>query len=66
MYSRVYRCSDGHFFTADWGRLVIASVHFGSSHFLRCPVDHRWRMASPVPAASLTQEQATQAAQYKF
>jgi hypothetical protein len=66
MDGRVYRCSDGHFFTANWGRLLIASLHFGASHFLRCPVDHHWRMASPVTDAGLNQEQRAQAAQYKF
>ena len=66
MFSRIYRCSDGYIFTADWGRLVVASFHFGASKFLRCPVDHRWRMARPVGRADLTGEQLTRATQYKF
>jgi hypothetical protein len=66
MDGRVYRCRDGHYFRASWARLLFASVHFGASHYLRCPVDHRWRMADPVAAANLTPEQSAQAAQYQF
>jgi hypothetical protein len=63
---RVFRCSDGHYFTANWGRLALGSMHFGESKFLRCPVDHHWRMAKAVPAANLTAEEAAQAKQYSF
>ena len=66
MFNRVYRCEDGHLFTADWGKLVVASVHFGRAKYLKCPVDHSWRMAMPVKRVGLTEEQVTRAAQYKF
>jgi hypothetical protein len=36
----------------NWGRLLLGSMHFGETKFLRCPVDRRWRIAKPVPAAS--------------
>lgn len=41
-------------------------MHFGESKFLRCPVDHHWRMAKRVRAANLTPEEAGQAKQYSF
>jgi hypothetical protein len=66
MFTRVYRCEDGHLFMADWGKLVVASVHFGRAKYLKCPVDHCWRMAMPVKRARLTEEQVTQASQCKF
>ena len=66
MLSLIYRCNDRHLFTADWGRLVVASVHFGRAKYLRCPVDRHWQMARPVSRTSLTEEQLVQAAQYKF
>jgi len=66
MSSRIYRCYDGHLFTAGWGKLVVASIHFGRAKYLRCPVDQRWQMARPVGRASLTEEQLAQAAHYKF
>jgi hypothetical protein len=64
--ARVFRCSDGHYFTANWGRLLLGSAHFRETKFLRCPVDRRWRMAKPVPAARLTPEEAAQAKQYSL
>jgi hypothetical protein len=66
MFSRVYRCEDGHLFTADRGKLVVASFHFGRAKYLQCPVDHRPVMAMPIKGSRLTEEQISQASQYKF
>src|SRR5579875_2655765 len=66
MFSRVYRCEDGHLFTADWGKLVVASSHFGRAKYLQCPVDHRPVMAMPIKGSRLTEEQISQASRYKF
>ena len=43
MFSRSYRCEDGHPFMADSGKWVVASVHFGGLKYLRCPVDRYWQ-----------------------
>jgi hypothetical protein len=42
------RCSDGHLFTASRLKLVFLSVHLFGSVWLRCPVDHQWRVAELV------------------
>jgi hypothetical protein len=62
----LYRCSDGHYFVARWTKLVWASAHFGTSHYLRCPIDHRWRMATRVARATLTDDQVAEALRHPF
>jgi hypothetical protein len=42
------RCSDGHLFAASRLKILFLSVHLVDRVWLRCPVDHRWRIAQPV------------------
>jgi hypothetical protein len=65
-YVNLYRCSDGHYFVASRGKIVWASVHLLTSVYLRCPVDHRWRVARWVPRAGLTDEQVAEALRHPF
>src|SRR5487761_284540 len=51
---QVFRCSDGHLFTAAWPKMVIMSLHFGiGTKWTRCPVDHRWRLVDRVNSNDL-------------
>jgi hypothetical protein len=65
-YVNLYRCSDGHIFVAHWTELAWASAHFGTSHFLRCPIDHRWRMATQITQVGLTADQVAEALRHPF
>ena len=62
---RILRCSDGHLFVSTEGTRLFASLHLGPKRFMRCPVDRRWRIAGNVNAADLTEEEITQARQYR-
>jgi hypothetical protein len=42
------RCSDGHLFTAARWKRVFLTFHLNGACWLRCPVDHKWRVAEPV------------------
>lgn len=67
MQERIFRCSDGHLFVVKSAlKLVFTSAHFGASKYLRCPVDHHWRMAAPVVSATLSEEQITAAQAYRY
>jgi hypothetical protein len=44
------RCSDGHLFAATRLKLLFLSVHLIDVAWLRCPVDHKWRIAEPLRA----------------
>jgi hypothetical protein len=64
---RIYRCSDGHLYSAEPARASLLSVHLGPGrHWQRCPVDRRWRMANLVSASDLTGDQLEQARQHQF
>jgi hypothetical protein len=63
------QCSDGHLFTASRLKLVFLSVHLGSVGWLRCPVDHRWRVAEPVSdykANALSEAELDEAERHRF
>jgi hypothetical protein len=67
LQDRIYRCSAGHFCSADPVRAIWNSIHLGPGrHFQRCPVDHRWRMAYLVQPEELTSEQLEQARKYQM
>jgi hypothetical protein len=61
---RILRCSDGHLFVSGEAGRLFTSVHFGPKRLIRCPVDHRWRMAGNVNSKDLTEQELTQARQY--
>jgi predicted HD phosphohydrolase len=58
---RVQQCSDGHYFTSRESTRLFLSLHLGAKRFMRCPVDHRWRMVGNVSSRDLTEEQLDQA-----
>ena len=63
----IYRCQDGHLFVArSWLKLLVASLHFGARKFLRCPVDHHWRMAASLSRNDLTDDQLAEARAYQY
>ncbi len=63
----IFRCSDGHLYTATWVKASLLSLHLGfGRHIQRCPVDHHWRTASRVNVNELTDEQVAEARQHKF
>lgn len=66
MADPIFRCSDGHLFTASLLKLVFMSLHLGISKFLRCPVDGKWRVASPVSPGSLSDPELRQARRHRF
>ncbi len=64
---RIYRCSDGHYYTADRGRALLKSVHLGLGvHFQKCPVDGRWRKATPVDPNEISEAQLQEAQSHIF
>lgn len=50
----VLRCSNGHLYTAARDALLYRSIHFGTTQFRPCPVDHKWRTAKFVDLNTLT------------
>jgi hypothetical protein len=62
----VLRCSDGHLFTATALKLMFLSVHVIDKVWLRCPVDHKWRMASMIPVGALSDTDLYEAQQHRF
>ena len=63
----IYRCSDGHLYRAEFFKALLLSVHLGiGTHYQRCPVDHRWRLATRLKPAELTAEQLAEARQHIF
>lgn len=66
MNDSVFRCSDGHLFTAAWLKIVFLSVHLGNAVWLRCPVDHKWRTASRASVNTLTEAELDEAKRYRF
>jgi hypothetical protein len=63
----IYRCSDGHLYSADFFKVLLLSLHLGiATHYQRCPVDRRWRVATRVKPAALTPEQLAEARQQAF
>jgi hypothetical protein len=57
----VLRCSDGHLYTATRDTLLYRSIHFGTTQFRPCPVDHKWRTAKFVDLNTLTLEELEEA-----
>jgi hypothetical protein len=67
MPERIYQCSDGHLYSADWLKALVLSIHFGfGTHYQRCPVDGRWRMAKQVRPDQMTPTQLNEARRYRF
>jgi hypothetical protein len=66
MATVLLRCSDGHLFTANPVKLVFLSVHLAGSGYLRCPVDHKWRIAEKVSVNQFTEAEVEQATRYRF
>lgn len=63
----IYRCSNGHLYAASWVKALALSIHLGfGTHLQRCPVDHRWRIASRVSANELSEEQLAEARRHPF
>jgi hypothetical protein len=64
---RIYRCSDDHLYSASAAKVLLLSVHVGvGTHFQRCPVDRRWRIAKLVDPDSLSQDQLEEAHKTRF
>lgn len=63
---RILRCSDGHLFTSSESSRLFLSMHFGPKRLLRCPVDHKWRMAENVRADDLSDAEREQAGQHRI
>jgi hypothetical protein len=61
-----FRCSDGHLFTATWLKIVFLTVHFGNAKWMRCPVDHKWRMAYRIGADTLSETELDEAKRHRF
>jgi hypothetical protein len=57
----ILRCSDGHLYTAARDTLLYRSIHFGTTLFRPCPVDHRWRTARFVDLNTLTRSELEEA-----
>jgi hypothetical protein len=57
----ILRCSDGHLYTATRDTLLYRSVHFGTTQFRPCPVDHKWRLAKFVDPSTLIRRELEQA-----
>jgi len=69
MAAVILRCSDGHLFSATRLKLVFLSVHLVDKGWLRCPVDHKWRIAEPLrvyEASALSQAELAQAMHHRF
>jgi hypothetical protein len=62
---RILRCSDGHLFVSGEAARLFQSVHFGPKRLIRCPVDHKLRMAGNVNSADLTAQELEQARAYR-
>jgi hypothetical protein len=62
----VLRCSDGHLISATRLKLVFLSVHLIDKVLLRCPVDRKWRIASPLVSSALTDDERDTAARHRF
>jgi hypothetical protein len=67
MNDRIYRCSDGHLYSASVAKSILLSVHLGvATHYQRCPVDRRWRKADLVNPNTLSADQLAEAGQTRF
>jgi hypothetical protein len=66
MAAMTLRCSDGHLFSASPLKLLFLSVHLFDRVWLRCPVDHKWRIADPVSAYALPETERDEAMRYRF
>lgn len=66
MPDQIFRCSDGHLFAANLLKLIFLSAHFGTSKFLRCAVDHKWRMAYRIEPESLSEIELDEAKRNRF
>lgn len=66
MGTLIFRCPDGHLFTASWLKMLFLSVHFGTSVWTRCPVDRKWRMASRIAPGSLSDAELGEAEQNRL
>jgi hypothetical protein len=62
----ILRCSDGHLSSAARLKLVFLSAHFIDEAWLRCPVDHKWRMASRIEASALSETELYEAQRHRF
>lgn len=66
MQDHIYRCSDGHLYTATVLRQYATLGHMGSAQLHRCPFDHRWRMTRPANANELSEEQIDDAHHHRL
>jgi Protein of unknown function (DUF3887) len=57
----VLRCSDGHLYTVTRDTLLYRSIHFGTTQFRPCPVDHKWRRAKFADLNALTRQELEEA-----
>ena len=62
----VVRCRDGHVFTTLWiPGASFKSIRLGWWRFQRCPVGPHWALVTPVPSASLSEEDRALAAEHR-
>jgi hypothetical protein len=66
MADQVFRCPDGHLFTASWLKMLVQSVHLGLSKWTRCPIDHKWRTVRMVNPNSLSDTELDESKQNRF
>jgi hypothetical protein len=65
--TRIYRCSDGHYYSAPWALSLLKSIHLGFGvHFQKCPVDGRWRKANPIDPSELSEGELQEAHRHTF
>jgi hypothetical protein len=64
MADRIYRCSNGHLFTVAWWKA--SAWARGHNVFIRCPVDHRRRLALEVSPRRMSPSELYAARQYRL
>lgn len=64
MADLIYRCSDGHLFTVAWWKA--SAWARGYNVFVRCPVDHKRRLAIEVSPRSLSRSELDAAMRYRI
>lgn len=62
----ILECTDGHRFTASPLKVVFCSVHLIDKGWLRCPVDHKWRVAGRVGVNALSKAELDEAMRHRF
>lgn len=67
MNDRIYRCSDGHLYSASAAKSILFSLHLSpATHWQRCPVDKHWRKAKLVNPRDLSEDQLEEARKIRF